>query len=220
MFQEEILKVSSEFFPFCKTIDDRFRIICKLGEGRFGKVYLSYDEVKQKLLALKLLKSSSLNTKLNGFYNEINTLVSLSREKEDDNKVTQIYDLNFNGRWDSHKPVAYYTMQFIDLGEFYKLLEGQLVMSEEQVQYFFIQLVETIKHVHSKQIFHLDLKPENVLINCKGELFLCDFGNSLNMKAKPNWEKTNITGTDKYSPPEQYHLKMVKRNKGLWGKFH
>lgn len=43
MFQDEILKISSEFFPLCPTIDGRYKILIKLGEGRFGKVYLCYD---------------------------------------------------------------------------------------------------------------------------------------------------------------------------------
>ena len=56
MFQEEILKICSEFFPFCKRIDSRYRIITKLGEGRFGKVFLSFDEQESSLIALKVLK--------------------------------------------------------------------------------------------------------------------------------------------------------------------
>lgn len=219
MFQEEILKVCSEFFPFCRTIDERYRVLSKLGEGRFGKVYLAYDELKQQLVALKLLKTSSFHTKLNGFYNEINTLVSLSRGSENANKVTQIYDFSFNGSCDSQKPVAYYTMNFIELGEFYKLLEGQVVISEEQASFFVSQLLQTVNSVHCKKIYHLDLKPENVLVNGKGELFLCDFGNSLNMKAKPKWNKVNFSGTDKYTPPELFHLEVIKRNKSMWGQF-
>ena len=44
MFAEEILKISGEFFPFCKRIDNRYKQITKLGEGRFGKVFLCFDE--------------------------------------------------------------------------------------------------------------------------------------------------------------------------------
>lgn len=59
MFQEEILKICSEFFPFCKRIDSRYRLITKLGEGRFGKVFLSFDEQESCLVALKALKRNS-----------------------------------------------------------------------------------------------------------------------------------------------------------------
>lgn len=43
-------------------------------------------------------------------------------------------------------------------------------------------------------------------MDSKGDLFLCDFGNSLNKKAKPNWGKLNFCATDLYSCPEQDDL--------------
>lgn len=50
------------------------------------------------------------------------------------------------------------------------------------------------------------MKPENILIDTKGDLFLCDFGNSLNIKTKQKWGKINFSPTDKYSCPEKKHL--------------
>ena len=43
MFKEEIVKISSEFLFYCKTIDNRYKCLKKLGEGRYGKVYLCFD---------------------------------------------------------------------------------------------------------------------------------------------------------------------------------
>ena len=55
-------------------------------------------------------------------------------------------------------------------------------------------------------------------MNSKGDLFLCDFGNSLNKKTKPNWKKLNFGASDTYSSPEQFNLKALQDNKKLWGK--
>lgn len=56
MFTDEILKISSEFFLHCKSVDQRYKVISKLGEGRFGKVYLCFDDWNSCLVALKCLK--------------------------------------------------------------------------------------------------------------------------------------------------------------------
>lgn len=66
----------------------------------------------------------------------------------------------------------------------------------------------------------MDLKPENILINSKGELYLCDFGNSLNKKAKPNWKKQNFNGSDAYSSPEQCDLQFWQRSKKFWSQLN
>lgn len=100
-------------------------------------------------------------------------------------------------------------MEFIELGEFYKIVEEPFQVSESQAFLFFNNILRTLKYIHSKQIYHLDLKPENILMDSKGELFLCDFGNSLNKKAKPNWKKLNFCASDMYSCPEQNDLELL-----------
>lgn len=46
-------------------------------------------------------------------------------------------------------------------------------------------------------------------MDSKGLLYLCDFGNSLNVKTKPNWNKVNFLGTPEYSSPETKQLSFL-----------
>lgn len=70
--------MSLDYLHFCKTVDSRYRILGKLGEGRYGKVYLAYDDFNYDLVALKLLRLNSLRYKIHGFLKEIRTLIYLS----------------------------------------------------------------------------------------------------------------------------------------------
>ena len=45
-------------------------------------------------------------------------------------------------------------------------------------------------------------------MNSKGELFICDFGNCLNLRHKLNFQNFNFFGTFEYSSPEVYELKF------------
>ena len=58
MFKEEILKMSGTYFSFCRKIDKKYILLKKLGEGRYGKVYLAYNQEKSELVALKMLKTN------------------------------------------------------------------------------------------------------------------------------------------------------------------
>lgn len=69
-----------------------------------------FDEAKLNLVALKTLKRSYFQTRLPCFYNEINTLVTLSRDDDFNPKIAKIIDFNFQGKFCSGKPVTYYTM--------------------------------------------------------------------------------------------------------------
>ena len=54
-------------------------------------------------------------------------------------------------------------------------------------------------------------------MDSKADLYLCDFGNSLNLKNKPSWNKVNFNGTEEYSAPESKELEYLQRNKKFYG---
>lgn len=67
---------------------------------------------------------------------------------------------------------------------------------------YFAQICEALREVHEKNIVHLDIKPENILIDNNGDTTLIDFGISVSLKdGKP----ATLLGaaTPHYAPPEQ-----------------
>lgn len=76
---------------------------------------------------------------------------------------------------ESIKPVSYILMELgkTDLGEFMK--KRNFSSDEILARTFFQQLVEGVKYLHSKEIFHMDLKPGNLLLGEDLQLKIIDF---------------------------------------------
>lgn len=219
MLANQIKSLAERYLDHCSTLDSRYKLMHKLGEGRYGKVYLAIDLKSTDLVAVKMLRGTGFRYQLPSFFNEIRHLVYLleCQSIEKSLRATKIIDFSFEGRLNSCKPVAYYIMEFVELGEFYSLVERAERVSEPLASHFIRQLIANIKLLHSYRFYHLDIKPENVLINEQGELYLCDFGSALCCK-KPkevHWKNVSFVGSFEYAAPEAYDLDFLKEVKGV-----
>ena len=68
-------------------------------------------------------------------------------------------------------------MEFEKGGELYdKVLTVDITFPAEICHFWFRQMLSTIQHIHSKGIAHLDLKPQNILLDCDYNIKIADFG--------------------------------------------
>tara|TARA_B100001741_G_scaffold21151_1_gene15786 strand:- start:6447 stop:7442 length:996 start_codon:yes stop_codon:yes gene_type:complete len=75
-------------------------------------------------------------------------------------------------------------------------------MQDRQIESTFIQLLRALKHCHELNVYHRDVKPENVLINANGDVKLCDF--SLSRKILTRQNLTDYVVTLWYRAPELF----------------
>ena len=107
---------------------------------------------------------------------------------------------------------CYYVMDFIE-GESLaaKLKRTGQPLPETEVRQLLIQILEALSEVHKNNLWHLDLKPGNIMINKDGNVVLIDFGASKQMSAEGGaTTSTALCYTPGYAPSEQVEQNMEK----------
>lgn len=80
--------------------------------------------------------------------------------------------------------------------------------SEELCRHYFKQLLKTVNYMHSKGIAHLDLKPENIMLDEKTfDTKLIDFGFATPISVDYSTKHQDFKGTQMYMAPEMHRGK-------------
>lgn len=85
--------------------------------------------------------------------------------------------------------------------DLYSLAQGQ-PMEEGQARFYFRQLCAAVEHLHSHDLVHLDIKPENVLVDEEGRAKLCDFGFASSLSPPRHDVDWPTVGSRHYTAPE------------------
>ena len=107
-------------------------------------------------------------------------------------------------------------MDYIAGGElFERIIEKEYLEEKEAVQYL-RQLIEGLQHMHSKNIVHLDIKPENILCvdATSNRIKLIDFG--LARELKPGEITRCALGTPDFVAPEAISFNEIKPQTDMW----
>ena len=164
----------------------------KIGEGRFGSVWLARELNTGKQVAIKFYAHRrGVDWSLLG--REVEKLAVLYTSRN-------IVGL-LNVGWDHDPP--YYVMEYLDNGSLAeRLSEGPLGVAD--AVRIATRICQALVHAHGSGILHCDLKPANVLLDQDWEPRLCDFGQSRLVD-----ERSPALGTLYYMAPEQADLKAV-----------
>jgi eukaryotic-like serine/threonine-protein kinase len=146
--------------------NDRYELIGPLGRGSFGHVYLAYDSVLDRQVALKRL----LNwhpTLIKNLRREFHALKDLDHP----NLVT-LYELHA----DEHE--GFLTMEVVEGQDVVTYVRegGDLAERRERARDCLAQLVEAVCALHAQDTLHRDLKPSNVLVTADGRVVVLDAG--------------------------------------------
>jgi len=136
----------------------------KLGEGTYGVVYKAKDMYTGDIIALKKIR---LEQEEEGVPSTAIREISLLKELTHDNIVKLIDVVHAQNK-------LYLVFEFLDKD--LKKYMDSVEMSERLVKSYMYQLMKGIAFCHSHRVLHRDLKPQNLLIDQKGNLKLADFG--------------------------------------------
>ncbi len=149
-------------------IADRYDLRSRLGSGGQSDVYLAFDRDLAREVALKVLRPSS-ETRAYLLKQEFATIASL-----DHPHIVHVFEL---GTWESASRdlLSYYTMEVARGVDFVSAVRGA---NAELTVALLAQALSALAHIHSNELLHLDVKPENLLCELAPQpwLTLVDFG--------------------------------------------
>jgi serine/threonine protein kinase/WD40 repeat protein len=160
----------------------------KLGEGGMGIVFSATQTAVNRVVALKTLKKDQNidpATQKQFFY-EAEITADL-----DHPNIPPIYELGM-----TEQGTFFYTMKLIKGSEWQRVMSKRSLDENLEI---FEKLADAIGFAHSKQILHLDIKPENVIVGGYGEVYVSDWGLAHNLSKKV---PLRAGGTPDYMAPE------------------
>ena len=192
----------------------KYRIERVLGQGGFGITYLARNTVFDVNVAIKEFfmkdendRDGSLVTMPNSTKTEL-FLGQKEKFKKEAKRMFAIKNEHIVAVHDlfEENGTAYYVMDYVDGENLNARLKrtGQ-PMSEEEVSKILPQILDALQTVHDAGIWHLDLKPANIMIDKTGQVKLIDFGASKQLNAQKGGATTStaISYTNGFAPREQ-----------------
>ncbi|KAJ9079085.1 cyclin-dependent kinase 5 [Entomophthora muscae] len=145
---------------------DKYQKIEKLGEGTYGIVYKAQNKDTNEFVALKRIR---LDNEEEGVPCTAIREISLLKELKHPN-IVRLHDVLHTEK----KLVLVFEYSDSDLKKFIDAYNGELDVVT--VKHLLYQLLLGLSYCHLNRVLHRDLKPQNLLINKRGELKLADFG--------------------------------------------
>uniref|UniRef100_A0A8C2PPH9 Cyclin dependent kinase 18 n=1 Tax=Cyprinus carpio TaxID=7962 RepID=A0A8C2PPH9_CYPCA len=162
----------------------------KLGEGTYATVFKGRSKLTENLVALKEIRLEHEEGAPCTAIREVSLLKNLKHAN-----IVTLHDIIHTDR------CLTLVFEYLDSDLKQYLDNCGNLMSMHNVKIFMFQLLRGLSYCHKRKILHRDLKPQNLLINDKGELKLADFGLA-RAKSVPTKTYSNEVVTLWYRPPD------------------
>ena len=169
-----------------------YELLQTLGLGGHAKVYRARHVYLDTEVAIKVLHTSLIDEHYEQFVYESRTIANLEHPNI-------VHVLGF----DVENDVPFLVMEFASNRSLRQRHPVGTRLPISTIVIYVNQLAEALQYAHDRGVFHLDVKPENMLVGKKGEILLGDFGiASGRQRLNPKMIR-NVVGTVYYMSPEQ-----------------
>ena len=177
-----------------QKISDRYQIIKSIGEGGMANVYLAYDTILDRNVAVKVLRGDLASDEkfVRRFQREALAASSLYNEN-----IVEVYDVGEdNGQY-------YIVMEYIDGKHLKNLLKKRGKLTIPETVDIMSQIASGLSVAHDQYLIHRDIKPQNIMILENGLVKITDFGIAMAMNSTQLTQTNSVMGSVHYLPPEQ-----------------
>ncbi len=170
----------------------RYRVLRRLGQGGFGRVYMAHDDDLDRSVAIKVPNPERVTqaNDLELYLTEARVLAKFTHPN-----IVPVYDV---GRTDDG--VCFVVSKYIDGSDLSQRIKEKPPTLREAVELTAV-VSQALHHAHTRGLVHRDIKPANILIDASGIPWVADFG--LALKDEDYGRGARQAGTLLYMSPEQ-----------------
>lgn len=171
----------------------RYKIKAVIGQGGMADVYLAFDQILNREVAIKVLRDKLAEDPV--------TLVRFQREASAASKlshpnVVDIYDVG------ESEGYHYIVMEYVRGRTLKQLISQRGALDYHEAIGIMHQLTSAIVTAHAHHIIHRDIKPQNVLVKDDGTVKITDFGIAIANDAVQLTYYNTVMGSAHYLAPE------------------
>jgi predicted Ser/Thr protein kinase len=186
-------------------VGGRYRIIALLGRGGMGEVYRATDLTLGQSVALKFLPEEAAKNQrlLERFHGEVRVARLVSHPN-----VCRVYDIG------EVEGTPFISMEYVDGEDLASLLTRIGRLPSDKAIETARKLCAGLAAAHDRGVIHRDLKPQNIMMNKRGEVVIMDFGLAAIADHLAGAEARN--GTPAYMSPEQLRGETVSAKSDIY----
>jgi serine/threonine protein kinase/Tfp pilus assembly protein PilF len=199
-------KLDLDFAPG-QYFGKRYQIIEQVGKGGMGRVYKTLDKELNRIVALKMIRPelSVTPSMIKRFKKEL-VLASKVNHKN----VCRIHDLG------EAEGIKFISMQYIDGQDLKQFIIQSGKLTEEKAIDITKQICAALQAAHDEGVIHRDLKPQNIVLDKKGNAYVMDFGIAKSLEAEEATRPGVVMGSPAYISPEQAEGKDVDHRTDIY----
>ncbi|WP_420431031.1 protein kinase domain-containing protein [Candidatus Poriferisocius sp.] len=154
-----------------RVLGGRFRLVTRIGAGRFTDVYMAYDLASSQRVAVKLVSEDLLPDGWAGF---------ASRFLEAAGEAASVSHPHLVAvhSWGDSDLGLYVVSDYMEGGSLQGMMDAGHLLSPSQVLMVGLDITRGLEHIHGQDIIHGDIRPSNILFSRRGRARLADLGTS------------------------------------------
>ncbi len=187
-----------------QLLNNRYQVLSILGEGAFGKTFLAEDihMPSRRRCVIKQLKPIITPAQYDFVKERFQREAAILEHLGELNKgVPKLY------AYFANEDLFYLVQEWIEGKTLGQVALDQNKLKEDHIKELTLNLLTILDFIHSENIIHRDIKPDNILIRQRdGKAFLIDFGivkEVIKVDAFGNPTSSIIAGTPAFMAPEQ-----------------